>query len=183
MSLLGFVARTCFRNASWYKVLRIRGIDCSAPSLPDPRITSIEQNRLSESKCPVMREQEWYGGKGTRLYAYIEDGEVGALCCYWFGERYLARNFWPLHDREAKLVQVITSPTLRGKGIATALIAQSAADMFAQGFVTLYARVWFSNKASLRAFGKAGWCRIAQVIDFKVLGMEKDRRVVFWGKV
>jgi RimJ/RimL family protein N-acetyltransferase len=148
----------------------------------NPHVVVVDRERISRAACQTLREQAWYGGDEARVYAFIHDGDIAALCCYWFGKRYLTRNFWPLQEGEAKLVQVITSPNMRGKGIATELITTSAADMFAEGFETLYARVWFSNRPSMSAFAKSGWRRIGHVIELQAYGMKTVRKFIIRGR-
>jgi RimJ/RimL family protein N-acetyltransferase len=179
MSLLGVIARTFFKEVAWYKIVQFDRTAIVNSTEWDPRIVVVEQQDVRRAKCPVMRKQEWYGGYGTQLYALIEDSEIVGLCCYWFGDRYRTRDFWPLKDGEAKLVQAIVSPKVRGKGIGTALFMQSAAAMVRQGFETVYGRVWFSNKPSLRALEKAGWRQVAQVVEFQAHGTSKSRKFIF----
>src|SRR5690606_29173819 len=117
---------------------------------------------------------------------YFTDGAIGwacydpsrrivGLCVYWFGERYKQRNFWPLKDDEAKLVEVITLPEMRGRGLASCLIDHSGDEMFRLGFRRLLARVWHSNTPSLRAFANAGWLPQTTVIDIFPLGRARWR--------
>ena len=109
-------------------------------------IESLTSYRMPDSRCFVIRRGD----------------EVVSACVYWWGETYVThRNFWPLRQREAKLVQINTAPSSRGHGLASALIQHSAARMRDAGFVSLFARVWHSNLSSVKAFERAGWRRIA----------------------
>ena len=78
--------------------------------------------------------------------------------------------WWPIASASAKLVHIETDPEHRGKGLAPALIAYSAASMVQAGHRELYARIWHSNQPSLRAFQKAGWSRVAFVVDVGLFG-------------
>lgn len=126
----------------------------------------IDDSILESTESPVMREQAGYFGADALGFGCFHEGRLVGLCFYWYGDRYrLQRNFWPLKDGEAKLVQIIVSPEARGRGVATALIERSAGEVAHQGFRTLYARIWHSNVPSLKAFERAGWRRIALVVE------------------
>src|SRR5687767_1260986 len=85
-------------------------------------------------------------------------GERACACWIWYGERYRReRNFWPLADKEAKLVQIETDPKFRGRGLAGRLLAHARVEMRRRGFTRMYARIWHSNEPSVRVFTKAGW--------------------------
>jgi L-amino acid N-acyltransferase YncA len=66
-----------------------------------------------------------------------------------------------LPERAAKLVQVTVQGSERGRGIGSELIARSTELVLQQDFDRLYARIWHSNKGSIRAFEKAGWRSVA----------------------
>lgn len=143
----------------------------SAPPRSSPSIEVQEVNieTLTSADSPTMRDQLSYAGEEARVFVAAANGQSVGLCSYWYGERYRRRNFWPLRAGEAKLVQVIVDPLYRGRGIATALIEKSAAVMRLAGFANLYARVWHSNYPSLRAFKKAGWRKVAFVLEISPL--------------
>jgi L-amino acid N-acyltransferase YncA len=125
---------------------------------------------LSRSDSPEIRSLAVYAQKEAIAFVAEEEGVIVAACWYSYGDTYKRRNFWPLQERQAKLVQITTAPSCRGKGVAQDLIYFSAQEMFKLGFEALYARVWHSHTASLRAFGNAGWKVIAWVIEIEPLG-------------
>lgn len=125
----------------------------------------------------VIGDQAGFLGAGAHAFATRADDTLSAICIYWHGERYAQRNFWPLHDGEAKLVQVITDPAFRGRGAATQLIRHSSEQMFNAGFSRLYARIWHSNTPSLRAFERAGWQRVALALELKRTPTSKGIKV------
>lgn len=145
----------------------------------DWQIVAIEQNRLVASDDAIIRDQAWYGGDGSRLYGCVEDGRIVGVCCFWFGERYRQRNFWPLQAGEAKLVQVITVPEGRNRGIARTLIAGAVRDMVNSGYQRLFARIWHSNVPSIRTFEKAGWHHIATVVEWVTRFSKRRFRITF----
>jgi len=137
----------------------------------------VDLDTVKSSADPLIRDQVNYLGSEALAYAcYVED-RIAGLCIYWFGERYQKRNFWPLKEGEAKLVQIVTVPQLRGGGIAMELITRSNMDMLKKGFSRMYARIWHSNAPSLRAFQRAGWTRRALLIEMNPLRLGKPIRL------
>lgn len=143
----------------------------------EPAVVPVDLSVLARSADPLIAEQAGYGGDGSMAFALREGTEIVATCFYWHGERYRARGFWPLQPGEAKLVQIITTPAARGRGLATTLIASSTRQLMAQGWTRLYARIWHSNEPSLRAFGRAGWSRCALVIQVNPLRLQSPWRL------
>lgn len=139
--------------------------EAQAPAVEGLRFARVDRAQTVVSPDTLIREQESYFGADTYAYACLEGERIVALCFFWYGDRYRTRNFWPLAEQEAKLVQIVTLPEQRGKGIASALILYACGDMRHQGFLRLYARIWHSNGSSLRAFQRAGWSHIATVIE------------------
>lgn len=92
-----------------------------------------------------------------RFGAWVHGTLVG-VCTFAFGEEYRrSGGFYDLASSEAELVDVFTSSSYRGRGIASALIRFSTERMYEEGFDRVFAKVWHSNKASTRAFHAAGW--------------------------
>jgi len=153
-------------------------VDAASQAVPD--VVRLDAADIHASLDRVIREQEGYAGEGAYGYAYRERGRIVAVCFYWFGERYKTRGFWPLEDRDAKLVQIVAVPDVRGRGIASTLIATSSLDMFKRDFDRLYARIWHSNRPSLRVFEKAGWSRVALVFEMNPLRRSHPIRLRFY---
>lgn len=129
----------------------------------------INKKDLEVSLDDEINIQSWYGGDEAYIYACILDKRIIAFCIFWYGDRYLKRNFWPLQHDEAKLVQLYTLEDVRGKGIATELTQYSSRQMIDKGFNKLFARVWPTNYPSRKAFRKSGWRKIATVIQIQPL--------------
>ena len=129
------------------------------------RIEPVDRETIHCNGEPEIREQAGYAGPESYAYACFDGDSIVGVCFYWFGDRYRTRNFWPLENGEAKLVQIISLSAMRGRGVAAALVDASSRDMVKKGFRQLYARIWHSNLPSLRAFEKAGWARIAFVLE------------------
>lgn len=142
------------------------------------RVVPVDRTAIQSSEDELIREQAAYAGHGSHAYACLEDNRIVGVCFYWFGERYRQRNFWPLAEREAKLVQIVTIPQMRGRGVARLLIASSFRDLIRQGFDAAYARVWHSNGPAKHAFEQAGWTRVALVVEINPLRRSRPIRIV-----
>lgn len=174
------LARILLGDYAIYRIYsRTAGQETSPQSkaLAGLRCIGIDQQTIEASADPLIRDQAGYAGTGAFAYACFDGERIVGICFYWFGERYLQRNFWPLADGEAKLVQIITLPDMRGRGIARALIAGSSELMQAKRFRGLYARIWHSNTPSLLAFERAGWSRVATVIEINPLRRSRAIRI------
>ena len=164
---------------SVYRILSSEGAPQGVPASPAGlQLAVVEAADLASSGEALIREQAWYGGSESRIYACRLDDQIVACCIYWYGARYRTRNFWPLRHNQAKLVQIITLPSQRGRGLARLLIAFSGNDMRSRGFDSLFARVWHSNRPSLSAFEASGWRRVATVVEAYPLGLGRKWRWV-----
>lgn len=171
-ALLKRLAHAVLGDYSIYRVLQHHAGQAAAPLPPQAagfRIGLVQRAEIEASADQLLRQQAFYAGEGARAYACYDGGRIVGLCCYWHGERYRPRGFWPLQAGQAKLVQIITATDMRGRKVAQALIAASGADMAAQGFDVLFARVWHNNHPSLRAFAAAGWRPCALVLELNPL--------------
>ena len=177
MTLTRALARLLLGDYQLYRIYRLRP---SASEGDDPLIVALDDPQaLEAAPCDELRDLHQYAGEDAYGYGYREGGELLAACWYWAGRRYReTRNFWPLEEGEAKLVQIVTASADRGRDIAGRLLTHSAADMAARGYRVLYARVWHSNRPSVRAFERAGWQYIAFVAD--VYPPLRRRRALRW---
>lgn len=173
------LARLLFGDYSAYLIYSRAAGDASPkrPGTTTFRVELVDASAINTSPDPLIREQVGYAGPGSYAYACFDNDRMVGVCFYWFGDRYLKRNFWPLVDKEAKLVQIISLPEARGRGVATALITVSCQDMMQKGFLRVYARIWHSNTPSLRAFERAGWTRVARVFEINPLRRNKPTRI------
>ncbi|WP_182915777.1 GNAT family N-acetyltransferase [Massilia cavernae] len=134
---------------------------------------------LAASSDAQIAEQSGYLGEEARAFACFDGSRIVGVCFYWYGGRYLKRNFWPLEARQAKLVHIMTLPEMRGREVATTLVAESGKAMGAHGFERNYARIWHSNTPSIRAFTRAGWQRVATVIELEPAAIRRKFRFSF----
>ncbi|WP_028103263.1 GNAT family N-acetyltransferase [Pseudoduganella violaceinigra] len=180
--LLKRLAHVVLGEYAIYRILQRRTAAGPAPIPPQAAgfdIGPVQRAEIEACSDPLMREQAFYAGDGACAYACREGGRIVGLCFYWYGERYRPRGFWPLREGQAKLVQIITAPSMRGRKVAPALITVSAADLAEQGFECLFARVWHNNNPSLRAFAAAGWTRCALVVEVNPLRRARPWRLRF----
>ncbi len=164
--LLKQAARVLLGEYSLYWVYRCGD---GAPAPGGAEVKAVQGGDVRHCPDPTIAEQAGYAGDGSEAFGAWHDGALAAVCFYWHGERYRPRGFWPLGATEAKLVQIVTAPAARGRGLATALIVGSHRLMAERGWTALYARVWHSNLPSRAAFEKAGWHRVAFVAELDPL--------------
>lgn len=166
MSLLRLIQRFARAVFGEYQVFAIMACECPVESTP-----ADHDGRLATVSTPERPSGSDYAGDGSYGFAWTEDGQRLCACWVWFGDRYHRdRNFWPLAADEGKLISLETAPAARGRGLAPQVLAHARAEMGRHGIRRLYARVWHSNAASLRAFAKDGWSRHATVIELYPLG-------------
>lgn len=186
--LLKRAARLLFGDYAAYFIYVIEAQDRPAPGKQERgdslQFVTLTSDSPSSGSDPLIEEQRWYGGEGAYGFACVDGSQVVGVCYFWAGDRYRTRNFWPLKNNEAKLVQVVVAPAMRGRGVATSLIRFAADSMLKNGFERLYARIWVTNGPSIRAFERAGWRRIAMVAGIyppwnsrKELRLQVPRRV------
>ena len=141
-----------------YEIYKIYKTPIESPNIEDDiEIVEVGQNELEKYDKKLFKKYLPYFGEESYCYVYVINGTVAGICFYWFGERYKERNFIKLDSNEAKLVQIEVVESMRGKGIAKSLIQHSTKTMHERGFNTLYARIWHSNKPSVKTFTKSGW--------------------------
>jgi GNAT superfamily N-acetyltransferase len=123
------------------------------------------EEEIAQARSPIIREQAWCGGDNALVFAARKGGEIAAICWVWHGSSYRVAAQWPLKEREAYIVQLVTVPEWRGTGTGTQLKRYVTEVLCARGFKTLYSRVWFSNAAAIRMNEKAGWEHFATVVE------------------
>lgn len=153
-------------------------IDDESPEAADePQFIETDASALESADSELLRDQAWYGGPGSFVFACVAENRMVATSIVWYGERYKTRNFWPLESGEAKLVQIVVDDRIRSRGIGTRLIRYTASQVARKGMSACYARVWHSNAPSVAAFKKAGWTEIALVVEFYPFGRGKPVRI------
>jgi GNAT superfamily N-acetyltransferase len=136
---------------------------------------------ILSSPSATIRGLAGFGGDEAAGFGAWSDGHLVSLCWFWWGERYrAARTVWPIDGPAAKLVQISTEETFRGRGIAAGLIQYAAYKLQQQGMGPLYARIWHSNTPSIRAFRKAGWTPAAFVGRVALSPSRYNRLIIQW---
>jgi GNAT superfamily N-acetyltransferase len=166
-----------------YDVFRIYATDHAVPANGSPTSTlhfeEVSATSIAANTNDLVRAQRSYAGAESMSFACLVEGRIVGLCFYWYGERYRNRNYWPLTGGQAKLVQIVTVPDMRGRGVARGLISYSTARMLELGFTRLLARVWLTNAPSRAAFVAAGWRQIAIVVRINPLRRANPMRFTF----
>lgn len=159
-----------------YEIYRIYRRDLDPTETPPPRGVAFEPilspDLLMASPDPELRTHVTYSGDGAHGFGAWVGGKLAGSCWYWMPERYQRdRNFWPLQNDEAKLVQISVSAGAQGRGVGGALMHYAEARMARLGVRRAYARIWHSNEPSIRMFLKAGWSEVASVTVIRPLGL------------
>lgn len=129
-------------------------------------VRPLDRDEIAQAHDAIISHEAAYAGPGAYSFGCLLRDRLVAVCFYWYGPRYSLRNFWPLGEHEAKLVQIITLPEARNQGVAKRLIAESLDYVTRrEGIHRAFARIWHSNIPSLRAFEHAGWHRVALVVE------------------
>lgn len=174
--------RLVFRDYSLYRIYTCATTAPLAPRTAKSAALVVREVGLADlaaSGDADIAEQSGYLGAGSHAFACFDGARIVGLCFYWHGARYLERNFWPLQAGQAKLVHIMTLPEMRGREVASTLIAESCRAMAAHGFDRNYARIWHSNTPSIRAFTRAGWQRVATVVEVQPAGTRRNLRFTF----
>jgi GNAT superfamily N-acetyltransferase len=165
-----------------YSIYRSPSVIHEPAEQEDVRFTTVnDQQVILNAPSATVRGLAGFGGDEAVAFGAWSDGLLVSLCWFWWGERYrLSRTVWPLDGRAAKLVQISTDESFRGQGIAPRLIQYAAYKLQQQGMGPLYARIWHSNKPSIRAFRKAGWTPAAFVGRLAFSPARYNRLIIQW---
>lgn len=128
-----------------------------------------------------MRSLAWYTGEESVSFGLWENGVLACLCIFWTHRRPRDQIIWRIHEHEAILMEILTLEKFRGQGYAPVLLQYAVQEMKCNRFKSLYAWIWHSNTASVRAFEKAGWRYIAFVIEILPFNTRKILRFQ-WNK-
>lgn len=176
--LLKWFASLVLRDYGIYRIYELNKFECQQSIHENLTFSPITDSDVAASSHPLISEQSWYGGDGSHGFACKKGKDIIGICWYWYGARYKTRNFWPLKPNQAKLVQIVTIPGMRSKGIAGKLIRYSSYEMSKLGFDRLYARIWYNNYPSIKTFTKNGWAKIATVFEIQLRMSRKKRKFV-----
>jgi len=164
-----------------YAAYRIYMLERPASLQPDPlELKPADPEALAGSGSAILAKLSNWRGPNGHGFMLCSGGQAAAVCWYWWGEQYRTRrNFWPLAEGDAKLIELGVREDARGRGLAVKIVVDSAERMFTLGFLRLFARVWHSHAASYRAFERAGWRNVALVISYRWRWSAKETRIEF----
>jgi GNAT superfamily N-acetyltransferase len=121
----------------------------------------VDLHALETSANCDFRKLTGFARLGAECFGAYDGDQVAAVCGVWSGEASNSnRGYMAMSLRDSELVHVYTSPAFRGRGIASDLIRFATYAVRSKGTKRVFARVWHSNRASVRAFEKAGWSQI-----------------------
>lgn len=141
-----------------YSLYRIYEMPSGVPQPPGDSVRPAGAELFAAHSSPELRELAPYAGDGAHGFgAFTAEGELGSGCWFWTGRRLARRGWGSLPPDATELVQINTASGFRGRGLAVSLIRHGGSRMRELGFRRVFARVWHSNEASVRAFTKAEW--------------------------
>ena len=175
-ALLKRLARAVLGEYALYEVWQSAAAIPASPRSGGVILRAVTQADLAAAADAELRESAWYLGDEACAFGAFEGDRLLALACCWWGARYAARHSWPLPERAAKLVHIVTAPAARGRGLAPLLIQHAETALRGQGRAPLLARIWHSNEPSRRAFRRAGWRPIGWLLLINPLRRQKPWR-------
>lgn len=138
----------------------------------------VSLKEIQECSDKVIRDQSGYGGDESICFACKYKGKIVIVLWVWYGERYKTRDSWPIAENEAKFVQIIASPEVRGRGLGYKLSKFAENSLKEKGFKALYARMWFTNYPPIRLAIKAGWIYVGIFIELYPVFLQRKFKIV-----
>jgi RimJ/RimL family protein N-acetyltransferase len=172
-SLLRAIGQSVFGA---YQINRLYQLDSTpgypkaAPELEFGEIGPREIKDLRAHEQQSVRKSAGYAGEGMHGFYVRHQGELASVAFYAEHSVFENEVVVPLRPSEAGLVELITLPEHRGKGMAPLVISYASAAMFERGFSPLVSWLWWTNSASQRAFEKAGWRFIGMSVQLYPFG-------------
>ncbi len=130
------------------------------PSPFAPNATSTSRSTAASPASPLTLAPLESLGPGAVAFGITCEGALVSSCELWAGRSYHEPSIWMLDNDEALLTRLQTDITCRGFGLAGRLLMYLEREMADAGFQRLYAVVWWTNSASIKAFEKAHWVRV-----------------------
>jgi len=150
----------------------------TAPEVPDGISVGCLENLDPEATVSSeLRDRFGYSGKDAYGYGLFVEGCLAAVCWFWGPRRFADPLLWQLEENEAILVDLVTAPNYRGRGLASVLIRCASAEMERAGWRTLYTWMWHTHHASYHAFERAGWRQVAWVLEIHPFGLRRAIRL------
>ncbi len=135
--------------------------------------------RFDVEQCPdgAINERSWYGGENAYGYGLWDQGKLVCMCWFWNHRRFMDPKLWKIAPNEAIMVDLLTVDGHRGKAFASIVTGFAAGQLKLDGFEQLVTWVWHSNFPSIRTFEKAGWVRVAFVVNLPLFGGKRVLRL------
>ncbi len=137
--------------------------------LPDglalDRLGTGDLAAISAHPAHEVRKAAGYVTAARRAFVLRQTG--GAPCAvavFTPADRFGRSDIARLALGEWALVELVTWPEHAGRGLGTLMVQHAARAMFDAGARRLVSFMWWSHRASLRVFLKAGWRRTAFAI-------------------
>ncbi len=146
-------------------------------SLPAGTACSVFKSPSPDMADDSLLNRISYAGEDSYGFGLFLEGQPAAICWFWGHVRFRDPLLWSLSEGEAIMVDLLTAPQFRGRGLATLLIRYAAIEMRRLGMQNLYTWVWHSHHSSYRAFERAGWRQIAWVLEVHPFGKRQPLRV------
>ncbi len=178
----------CLRHAARlllgeYGLWHIRAKDLAGYPPPRPgafrlgRITSDAE--LAGAFSPDLWHYSVERTPGRLAFGAWVDDDLASLAFFMTNEGFKDEGpIWAMRDDEAEIAQLATRPEYRGRGIAPALLDYGCHEMSRRGFSRLIAKIWIGNRASMRAFDKAGWAYVAFMVVLHPFQSKRPLRIV-----
>ena len=166
-----------------YRLNRIYRLDLQSYQccLPNAEciLRRITQNEVQ--KCPdeKLRGRSSYGGENAYGFGAWVSGNLASMCWFWNNQRFNDAELWSIGPRDAFMVDLITSDSHRGRGLAAIVTQFAASELKRDSFETAITCVWHSNYPSIRTFEKAGWRYVAFVLNLQPRGCGKPIRLTW----
>ena len=128
-------------------------------SLTVARMCDKARALIAASEDMEFRHALSFDDPALEAFVLSERGEPVAVAHFAAGDAYAGAVTWPLAAGEVALVNLVTREDRRGRGLGPLLINAADTRLLAARFTRAIAFIWWSNRASVRAFRKAGWRR------------------------
>ena len=177
------IGRLLFGKYQLYRVYRLDRPTQPASLSADQSVVQLGNDEFAELSAHAdhsVRKSVGFDGPGVTAYGLREQGRLASVAFFINREAYYSDSVWPLKPGEAALIELVTLPEQRGKGLAPLLIGHASADMFDRGSSRLYSWLWWTNQPSERAFQKAGWRYTAFSAQFHPFGRTKP---IIWRRI
>jgi len=155
-----------------YQLWRIYSIAASQCPEPDANLDIRLIDNLDIFTRPELEEPlkraNWFepGAFGCAAWS---GNQLDGVCWFWPGPLLTSRNIGTQPEDCAELIQITVARRAQGKGIGPALINFGGRRLLEAGYRRLYAQIWRTNTASMRAFEKVGWRQVGWFLQCEPL--------------